>query len=135
MSKEFNTIIGEALVKEAAKTMAEKQSDYLIVLKEGKPVGIVTDYDLVNKVLAREANPSTVKVSDIMTTPLITIDPDEDLLKASETMRNHKVRKLPVVRDEILYGIISASDIAQKCGIYVDRTVKDILRWTAPLGF
>lgn len=134
MEKTVHTINGEETVIKAAKTMAEKESDYLIVLKEGSPAGIITDYDLVNKVLAKEINPSTLKISSIMTTPLITVDPDEDLLKASEIMRDNKVRKLPVVRNGIMYGIITADNIANKCGTYVDRTVKDIIRWTAPLG-
>jgi len=137
MEKEVHTICGEANVAEAAKAIAEKQGGYrgyLIILKEGSPVGIVTERDFVTKVLARGVDPSTIKVSDIMTSPLITIDPDEDLLKASEVMRENNVRKLPVVRNGIIYGMITADDIANKCGAYVDRTIKDIIRWTAPLG-
>ena len=134
MDKTVNTIREEATVTEAAKAMAEKQIDYLIVLKEGKPVGIVTERDFVNKVLARETNPSLIEIKAIMSTPLITIDPDEDLLRASDLMRNYKIRKLPVTRDGIIYGILTATNIAQKCALYVDRTIKDIVRWTAPLG-
>ena len=134
MIKEVNTISGEVTVTEAAKTMAEKDDGYLIILKEGKPVGIVTERDLVKKVLAKEVNPTTINISSIMSTPLITIDPDEDLLKASEIMREQKIRKLPVVRDGIIYGILTATEIANKCGAYVDSTVRDIIRWTAPLG-
>lgn len=119
---------------EAAKAMAEKKSDYLIVLKEGKPTGIVTDNDLVTKILAKEANPSNVKVSDVMSAPLITVDPDEDLLKAAKVMQEHTIRKLAVVRSGIIYGMITADKIANSCGTYVDRQVRDIIRWTAPLG-
>lgn len=137
MTKEVHTINSEVTVLEAAKAMAEKDGGYqgyLIVLKQGSPVGIVTERDFVTKVLAKGVNPSTTKVSDTMTTPLLTIDPDEDMLKASEIMRERGIRKLPVVRNGIIYGIITADDIAQKCGSYIDKTVKDIIRWTAPLG-
>lgn len=134
MNKTVNTIGEDVTVTEASKAMAEKKSDYLLVLKEGKPTGIVTQDDFVNKVLAKEANPSTVKISSVMSKPLITIDPDEDLLKASESMREHNIRKLPVVRNGIIYGIITATDIANRCGTYVDKSIKDIIRWTAPLG-
>lgn len=106
----------------------------LIILREGRPVGIVTERDFISKVVAKEVNPSTIKVSNIMSTPLVTIDPDEDLLKAAQTMKEHGVRKLPVVQDGIIYGIIKADDIADKCGEYVDRSVKDIIRWTPLLG-
>ena len=134
MNKEVYTINGNATVTEGAKAMAEKRSNYLIVLKEGKPSGIITDNDLVIKILAKEAGPSTITVSKVMSTPLITIDPDEDLLKAAQVMHEQNIRKLPVVRGGIIYGMITATDIANQCGTYVDRTVKDILRWTAPLG-
>ncbi|UCH37375.1 MAG: CBS domain-containing protein [Candidatus Bathyarchaeota archaeon] len=134
MESEVHTIVSTETVTAAAKVMAEKPGGYLLVLKEGKPIGIVTERDLVNKVLAEEVDPSTIKVSQIMATPLVTIDPDEDLLKASELMREHTVKKLPVVRNGIVYGIITAEDIANKCGTYVDKTIKDIIRWTAPLG-
>ncbi|MFH0748340.1 MAG: CBS domain-containing protein [Candidatus Bathyarchaeota archaeon] len=135
MDKTVNTIVKDSTILDTAKSMAEKEDGYLIVLEEGKPVGIVTERDLVNKILAKGVDPTTTKIADIMSKPLITIDPDEDLLKASETMREHKIRKLPVVRNGIIYGIITATNIANHCGMYVDKTVKDIIRWTAPLGF
>ena len=137
MTKKVNTLKAEATTKEAAEFMAadENQEGYVIVLKAGKPVGIVTERDLVNQVLAKDVDASKTMVSDIMSAPLVTIDPDEDLLTASKLMGEHNVRKLIVVRDEIVYGIISAKDIAQRCGNYVDRTIRDIVRWTAPLGF
>ena len=135
MDKNFYTIGEDTTVTEAAKVMAEKKSDYLIVLKEGKPAGIVTEDDFLTKILAKEANPSTVKVSSVMSKPLITIEPDDDLLKAAEVMREHNIRKLPVVRTGIIYGIITATNVSSSCGTYVDKSIKDIIRWTAPLGF
>jgi CBS domain-containing protein len=134
MESEVHSISSVVTVKDAAKVMAEKPGGYLLVLEEGSPVGIVTERDLVNKVLAKGVDPSTIKISQIMASPLVTIDPDEDLLKASELMRDNNVKKLPVVRNGIIYGIITAEDIANKCGTYVDKTIKDIIRWTAPLG-
>jgi len=137
MEKDVQSINEDATVIDAAKQMAKdvgRFGGYLIVLKQGSPLGILTERDLVNKILARGADPSKTKVSEVMSTPLVTIDPDEDLLKAAEMMRQKNVRKLPVVRNGIIYGIITADDIAQKCGTYVDKTVKDIIRWTAPLG-
>lgn len=134
MNKNVSTIGEDSTALEAAKSMAEKKSDYLIVLKDGKPSGIVTDEDLIQKVLAKEVSPSTVKVVSIMSKPLITVEPDEDLLRASEIMREHNVRKLPVVRSGIIYGMITAVDVATSCGTYVDKSIKDIIRWTAPIG-
>ena len=61
MESEVHTISSQVTIKDAAKIMAEKLGSYLIVLQEGSPVGIVTDQDLVNKVLAKDVDPSVIK--------------------------------------------------------------------------
>ena len=134
MEKDVPTIADTATVTEAAKKMTKAGKGFLIILKGGQPCGIVTERDFVQKVIASESDPKKVPISQIMSSPLITVDPDEDLLKASETMRKNNVRRLPVVREGIIYGVVTARDIALHCGDYVDRTVRDIVRWTAPLG-
>jgi len=132
MTKAITTITYEATVTQAAKAMASDESveGYTVVLKEGKPVGMVTERDLVNKVLAKDRDPGRTTVSEIMTSPLITVDPEEDLLNASQVMRERHVRKLVVIRGDIIYGILTAKDVAQHCGDYVNQSIKDITRWT-----
>ena len=137
MKKEVITLDNDGTVTEAAKLMAADKDyeGYVIILKKGQPSGIVTERDIINKVLAKGLDPTKTKISEIMSTPLITVDPDDDLLKASELMQKNNVRKLVVTRNSIIYGIITANVIAVRCGEYVDRSVRDIIRWTAPLGF
>ncbi|MHA2278517.1 MAG: CBS domain-containing protein [Candidatus Kariarchaeaceae archaeon] len=136
MIKEVNTIDYEASVIDAAKIMAHDTNfeGYVITLKKGKPLGMVTERDIINKVLARELDPSKTSVSDIISSPLITVKPDDDLLKTANLMSKYNVHKLVVVSNEIIYGIITAKNIAQSCGQYVDRSIKDIIRWSAPLN-
>ena len=136
MIKEVNTIDCDANITEAATAMAadEKKEGYVICLVKGKPVGIVSNRDIVNKVVAKKLNPSKTRVADVMSTPLVTVDPDDDLLKASGLMKERDVSRLGVVRDDVIYGVITANNIAQRCGEYVDRSVRDIIRWSAPLG-
>ena len=136
MTKEVNTLDYDAKVTEAASLMAsdKEYEGYVIILRKGKPVGIVTERDLVNKVLVGGLDPAKTSVSDIMSTPLITVDPEDDLLKATQVMKEQNVRKLVVVRDEIIYGIITARIISQNVQDYVDRSIRDIVRWTASLG-
>ena len=134
MNKEVRTIEDTASVIEATQKIVETDEGYLIVLNKGRPSGIVTENDFVKKVMAQQLDPQKLNVGDIMSTPLVTIDPDENLLKASEIMKQRKIRRLPVVKDGIVYGIITANDIAMGCGEYVDRSVRDIVRWTAPFG-
>jgi CBS domain-containing protein len=137
MSKEVHTVDYNASVLEAAKTMAADKAHkgYVLILQKGKPKGIITERDLVNNVLVGGLDPSTTAVHEVMSSPLIIIDPEDNLLKASQVMKEQNVRKLVVVRDDIIYGIITAKDISQNCQNYVDRSIRDIIRWTATLGF
>jgi CBS domain-containing protein len=137
MTKEVNTVDYDATVTDAANLMAADKDyeGYVIILRKGKPIGMVTERDLVNKVLVGGLDPSKTCVSDVMSTPLITIDPDDDLLKASQVMKERNVRKLVVVRDKIIYGIITDKHISQNAQAYVDRSIRDVIRWTASLGF
>jgi CBS domain-containing protein len=136
MTKEVTTIDYDSTVSEAAKMMTvdKDYKGYVIVLQKGKPKGIVTEKDLVNKVIGGGLDPTKTSVSEIMSTPLITVDPEDDLLKASQVMKEQNVRKLVVIRDEIIYGIITAKIISQNVQDYVDRSIRDIVRWTASLG-
>ena len=136
MTKEVTTIDYDANVTDAAKIMTvdKDYKGYVIVLQKGKPKGIVTEKDLVNKVIVGGLDPTKTSVSEIMSTPLITVDPEDDLLKASQVMKEQNVRKLVVIRDEIIYGIITAKIISQNVQDYVDRSIRDIVRWTASLG-
>ena len=136
MIKETITIAFDSTVTEAAKVMAvdKNKEGYVIALKEGKPVGIVTEIDIITRALAKDLDPSKLKVSEIMSTPLRAIDPDDDLMMAAKLMREYNVRKLVVMRGDIVYGVITAKEIAQRCGEYVDRSVRDIIRWSSPLG-
>ncbi len=136
MTKTVNTLDYNATVMEAANIMAADKDyeGYVIILQKGKPIGMVTERDLVNKVIVEGLDPEKTGVADVMSTPLITIDPDDDLLRATQIMKDQNVRKLVVVRDEIIYGIITAKKISQNVQDYVDRSIRDIVRWTASLG-
>jgi CBS domain-containing protein len=133
MDKEFPVLSAEETVVEAAKTLVSSDKSYVIILDKGKPKGIVTEEDLIEKVIVADKDPKTTKIGSIMSTPLITIGPDEDMLVASEIMQKNKVKKLPVVKEEIIYGVLTSTDIARSCGAYVDKATRDILRWSIPI--
>ena len=130
-----NTVIVEegVSVAEACLSMRQKGEGCAIILsKQGTPFGIVTERDITWKVAANGLDPKSVKVVEVMSTPLITIDPDADLLEAAKIMRQHKIRRLAVVRKGFLYGILTASNISYKLESYMDKERQDILRylWT-----
>lgn len=119
-------------MSEAAKVMEKTGRGFLIVVKDGSPAGIVTERDFVNKIIAHDLDPKKVLVGEIMSSPLITVDPDEDLLVASEIMQKHNIRRLPVVKEGTIYGVITSTDISRHCVDYVNK-FKDMLRWAVPL--
>lgn len=112
MTIEVVEIQGNSSVSEAAKEMDVKGLGCVLVTEAGKVVGIVTERDLVRRVLAQGFGPSHVKVKDIMTTPLITVSPTTTVEDASRIMSQYRVRRLPVVRDETLVGLITVTDVA-----------------------
>jgi CBS domain-containing protein len=131
MRKTLNTINADATVLDATKIMGTRS--YVIILEKSKPIGIVTERDVIDKVLVADREPKSVTVTEIMSTPIITIDPDEDLVTASTVMREHNITKLLVMREDIVYGIISDMIISRHFQSYVDRAIHDIIHWTSSL--
>jgi signal-transduction protein with cAMP-binding, CBS, and nucleotidyltransferase domain len=82
------------------------------VVKDGELLGIVTDRDLVLRVLAERKNPFEVQVGDIATRSPVTVTPDMRLSEARELMQKHKVRRLPVMKSQELVGILALGDVA-----------------------
>ena len=115
-------------VLEASKTMLNKDIDYVIVLTKGQPVGILTSHDIVMEAVAKDKNPAKLRNSEIMSSPLIGVDPDADVQDAVKTMVEHSIRTLAVVRDNILYGTLGSRDLAKHFNKYSERVTTDIVR-------
>ncbi len=98
-------------VNRAAKLMAERGVGSIIIVKKKKPVGILTERDLLMKVVSLDLKPSKVKIGKIMSSPIMTISPNIDITDAARMMAHSKIRRLPVVEKGILIGILTASDI------------------------
>ncbi len=112
MTKTVITIEANKTVSEAAALMAENDVGNLIVMDDNTPIGIVTERDFVRRVLAKGKTPKT-KISEIMSTPLRVIDPDAPLKEAARRMVRKRIRRLPVIKDNKLVGIITATDFAR----------------------
>lgn len=98
-------------VLEAAKKMAAKKIGGLVVVKSGRPVGLVTERDILWKVTAKEGNPRKIKVRQIMTAPVVTVTPLATLRAAARIMIGHNVRRLVVTRLDNVEGIVTARDV------------------------
>ena len=114
-------------VLDVSKLMAEKGVGYAIALEKKKPAGIVTEKDLVLKVMAKEKNPSTMRVSEVMSTPLVTVDLDATLEDAVKTMAKHQIRRLPVTKNNVIYGVFTSRDLTRHFSDYEDKVAKDLI--------
>ena len=115
MTKEVVTIETNKSVFEAAELMTSKGLGCLVVVIKAYPVGIITERDIVRRIVAKRAS-LDVKVIDIMTKKLITIDPDTSLKEAARVMSTNKIRRLPVLKNNKLVGIVVASDFVRNVG-------------------
>ncbi len=124
MTKEVVTIDVDKSVFEAAQLMDLKSLGCLIVVNKLLPVGIITERDIVRRIVAKRSSPD-VNVSEIMTKTLITVDLDSSLKDAARMMSTNKIRRLPVLKNNNLVGIVVSSDFVRNVG--KKTTAEDIL--------
>jgi CBS domain-containing protein len=101
----------EISVRQAAKIMSNRGIGSLIIVKDKKIVGIITERDIMRNVAKLEG-----KVTGVMSKSVKTIGPDEDVNAAADTMSRYKIKRLPVVSDKKLVGIITATDVLAHSG-------------------
>jgi CBS domain-containing protein len=110
------TVDANTSVEEVCKIMGEKHIGSVIVTESGKPAGIFTERDLLTKILAKDPNLLKGRVEDFMSSPLTVITPDFELREAARIMTQLKIRRLPVVQEGQLLGIVTSADIIKAIG-------------------
>jgi CBS domain-containing protein len=112
MSSPVVTTEEEASANQVAKLMLDNKVGAVIVTnKAGKPIGIITERDLVVRVLAKNVTPASTEAKDFMTSPLVTIEPDAPINEAARVMSRRDIRRLGVLYKGNLIGIVSSKDI------------------------
>ncbi len=111
MSKDLVTVKPDTKVTAATKVMSEKNSSCLVITENEKPVGIVTENDLVVRVLSADKDPHTTPVSSIMSSPLVHVSPETSILDAIATMHQRNFSQLPVIENEKLVGLVRLTDL------------------------
>jgi CBS domain-containing protein len=108
-----NVVVAKPIVtlREAARVMGEMNMGSLVIMEDEKVVGIVTSTDIL-KAIGEGKDPDKITIGEIATKNVITIQADEPLEKAVDIMVKNKIKKLPVMMNEKLVGIITVSDIA-----------------------
>ena len=112
MSSPVVTLDEDATSNKVANLMDENELGCVIVTnKKGQPVGIITERDLVIRVLAKNLKPDAVKAKEIMTSPLVTIEPEATISEAARRMSRLNIRRLGVIYKGNLVGVVSSKDI------------------------
>jgi CBS domain-containing protein len=112
MTENPRSIGASASVVEAARLMRDEHIGSLPITDDEELVGMITDRDITTRVVAEAADPKVTSVGDVVSRDLISVEPDEDLEEAVQLMASHQVRRLPVVENGRLVGIVAQADVA-----------------------
>ena len=113
MTKDLLTISEKDTALKAAQLMSEKGVSSLIVLSDDQPIGIITERDFIKKVCFKELKLSSVKVGDMMSKIRTSASPDTSIDVAVQRMVNNRIRRLPIIENGKLVGIITVTDLAK----------------------
>lgn len=112
MTRNPRTVDAGDTVVEAARQMRDGDFGSVLVLRDGRVEGIVTDRDIAVRAVAEGRDPESTQVSEIYSTGVATLEPSESIEEAVQTMRQHDIRRLPVVENGRPVGILSLGDLA-----------------------
>ncbi len=114
-------ISSSTTISEAAKIMDQKSIGSVLVEENNKIIGMMTERDILRKVVAKGKTPEKLKVNDIMSHPIITIDTNEDVLAATKKMDECRIRRLVVTENGKIVGMVTANSIARNLKYYLAR--------------
>ena len=128
MQKNVITIEENKSALDAAKLITEKDISFLVILKDGKPIGVITERDFVKRIAAEDKNASQIPLSKIMSYKFRWVEPSTDIEDAVQKMLNHNIRRLIVLENEKLVGVITQTDLADflRSKLLIEGTVKNI---------
>lgn len=116
MSRDAVVVLGTETVAEAARTLESCDIGAAPICSEGRLVGMITDRDIVTKVVALGRDPQTTFARELGGGTPVVVDAHDSIEHAARTMEHHGVRRLPVIEDDRVVGMISQADIAQRLG-------------------
>lgn len=113
----------DSTISDAAKIMAMKNIGSLFIEENGKMIGIITEGDILKKVVAKGKDPKNIAVRDIMSGPLIIIDPEKSIEDANELMTKNKIRRLPVESNGDIVGMVTIRDISNNLRYSLGKSI------------
>jgi CBS domain-containing protein len=130
--KVFLSLPRQTNALEAARMMKENHQGFAIISDGATPEGIVTEWDYLSKIIAEGKDPATVRLVDIMTPGLITVKGGDGLESVAKTMTERGVRRVLVMQDDKILGVITSRTILARLEEYVNRISTTIARLQAP---
>ena len=111
MVGEVITIAANVAVRKAVRLMNDREIGCLVVVQDGKPTGIVTERDMLKRVLVAGRDPRAVEVAEVMSKPLLFMESEKEIEEAVKLMFKHKIKKLPIVENGSLVGLVTLTDL------------------------
>lgn len=112
MTRQVFSLSSNSSIREVADEMKRLNVGAIPIVENNKPVGIITDRDIVLRTISQNKDPLSVKAGDIMSTDLVFGSPDMDVDDAAALMSRYQIRRLPIVENDKLIGIVSLGDLA-----------------------
>jgi len=128
MEKNVITIDYTKNALDASVILKEKEISFLVILKEGKPEGIVSERDIVRKIAAKDIKSSQIQLEEIMSKNFKWVEPETDVEHAVQKMLNNNIRRLIVLEDEKLVGVITQTNLAEvlRSKLLINATVDNV---------
>ncbi len=121
MRKDLSTVSGDISVLDASRIMMNNGAGFLIITNNGVPDGIITEWDVLVKVTAKQLDPSKTPIREVMTRNFIYVGPDSPTNRVVSIMKENRIRRLPVIENGKVVGVITSRDIIRIFEDYMDN--------------
>ncbi len=132
VEKDCIVLPGGTTVLEAAESMRDRRHGFVLIGASSRPEGMVTEWDVLEKVVAANKSPAEVTLSDIMSTELVSIDADAGIASVANMMTEKGVRRMLVTKKGEVVGVITAKTVLARLDEYVNRISSQISKLQAP---
>ena len=134
VEREFLTFTKDTTALDAARQMKAKRHGYAIITTNtGSPEGIVTEWDYLSKIVAEAKDPAKIRLGDIMTSELVSVEATVGLDQVSQLMAQKGIRRILVMKDARVLGVVTAAVMLSRLKDYVDKVSSTIARLQSPM--